>query len=111
MTVQWTLRSALENRNGLQTALTLALSHTIPMTLISGQIQPLMRAFPQLEFEYVRGTDAQIVEAFANGTAELAIAGPLGEHRERPDSWALFDEDFTLAISESRIRSDLEYAT
>ena len=99
---------ALENRNGSQTVLTLALSHTVPMTLISGQIQALMRAFPQLEFDYVRGTEARIIEALANGTADLAIAGPLAEDRERLDSWALFDEDFALAVSESNICSALE---
>ena len=99
---------ALENLKGPRTVLTLALSHTIPMTLISGQIKGLMQAFPQLEFEYVRGTNAQIIEALANGKAELAIAGPLGKHRERLDNWTLFDEDFALAISESNIHSDLE---
>ena len=100
---------ALENsREPPPATLTLALSHTISMQLLSGHLQTLIRSFPQLEFDYFTGTAAQVIEALENGTADLAIAGPLGEVREDLDSWTLFDEDFALAISKSNICSDLQ---
>ena len=100
---------ALEKRDGPQTALMLALSHTTPMSLVSGHIGALKRqAFPDLEVDFLRGTTTQIIEALTSGAAELAIAGPLGEDREHLDRFVLFEEDFALAVSESNICSALE---
>jgi len=58
-----------------------------------------MRAFKGLELRFLRGTREQIVDWLKKGEAEIAVAGPLGESWDRLDSWPLFTERFSLAVS------------
>ena len=77
-----------KNRDHRQ-ALKLAISHTVPMHLLSGCLAELKRQFHNLVIEYVRFTTAEIVEALVSGKAELAIAGRLHINRQSGGSAAI----------------------
>jgi DNA-binding transcriptional LysR family regulator len=89
---------AKDVKSGKVAALCLALSRTIGMDLIVGQLIELVRAMPGLELKVVRGTAAEISEALKKGDVEMAVAGNLGTQWDRLDAWALFTEASTLAV-------------
>ena len=72
--------------------LSLALSHTIGLKPIEPMLQRLSRAFPGLRLKLHRGSRSEVVDYLKSGTAELAIAGPLGETWPRLDAVPLFDQ-------------------
>lgn len=86
-------------RTGSLVSLTLALSHTVSMTLLVAPLTELLRLFPQLELRFLRGTAAEIAEHLKKGDAALAVAGPLGESWERLDTWPLFSEAMDIVVS------------
>ena len=78
--------------------LCLALSHTINSSLFASFLAEISRALPGLEVRITRGSADEVVEELKNGTAELSITGPLGDDWERFDSWALFEEPFSVLV-------------
>jgi DNA-binding transcriptional LysR family regulator len=71
--------------------LSLALSHTIGLKAFESMLQELSLAFPGLQLKLHRGSRNEVAEYLKSGTAELAIAGPLGEAWPRLDAFPLFD--------------------
>jgi DNA-binding transcriptional LysR family regulator len=72
--------------------LSLALSHTIGLKPFESVLQDLSRVFPGLQLNLLRGSRNEVVEYLKAGTAELALAGPLGEAWPRLDAFPLFDQ-------------------
>jgi DNA-binding transcriptional LysR family regulator len=85
-------------KTGEAAALAIALSQTVPMTLLVEPLSELVKAFPQIELRFVRGRAGDVAEALKKGQASLAIAGPLAESWERLDSWPLFSEPFEAVV-------------
>lgn len=85
-------------RSGAAGTITLALSHTISMTLLVPTLSEVLRAFPGLELAFLRGTAAEVMEHLKKGDAALAVAGPLGEEWDRLDVWPLFSEPFRVLV-------------
>jgi DNA-binding transcriptional LysR family regulator len=79
-------------RNGEVVPLSLALSHTIGLKPFEPMLQELSRVFPGLQLKLHRGSRNEVVDYLKSGTAELAIAGPLGEAWPRLDAVPLFDQ-------------------
>ncbi|MDR6950668.1 DNA-binding transcriptional LysR family regulator [Ancylobacter sp. 3268] len=94
-------RLATSIRSGSLVSLTLALSHTVSMTLLIPALTELLRLFPQLELRFLRGTAVEIAEHLKKGDAALAVAGPLGESWERFDAWPLFSEAMEIVVGEA----------
>src|SRR3546814_19128821 len=62
-------------------------------------LRELSRAYPGLQLQLRRGTGAEVTEYLKQGTAELAIAGPLDEPWSRLDAFPLFEEPFHLVVN------------
>jgi DNA-binding transcriptional LysR family regulator len=85
-------------KTGDAAALALALSQTVPMTLLVEPLSELVRAFPKIELKFIRARPAEVSEALKKGEASLAIAGPLPDAWERLDNWPLFTEPFEALV-------------
>jgi DNA-binding transcriptional LysR family regulator len=90
---------AASMRNGDVVPLSLALSHTIGLKPFEPILQDLSRVFPGLQLKLHRGSRSEVVDFLKSGTAELAIAGPLGEAWPRLDAFPLFDQACELGAS------------
>jgi DNA-binding transcriptional LysR family regulator len=90
---------AASMRNAEVMPLSLALSHTIGLKPFEPMLQALSRAFPGLELKLHRGSRSEVVDYLKSGTAELAIAGPLGEVWSRLDAFPLFDQPCEVGAS------------
>jgi DNA-binding transcriptional LysR family regulator len=90
---------AASMRNEEVVPLSLALSHTIGLKPFESMLKGLTRAFPGLELKLHRGSRSEVVDYLKSGTAELAIAGPLGEVWSRLDAFPLFDQPCELGTS------------
>jgi DNA-binding transcriptional LysR family regulator len=86
-------------RNGEVVPLSLALSHTVGLKPFEPMLQELSRAFPGLRLKLHRGSRSEVVDYLKSGTAEMAIAGPLGEAWSRLDAFPLFEEPCDLAVA------------
>jgi DNA-binding transcriptional LysR family regulator len=78
--------------------LSVAVSHTVSLGRFTPTLQELSRALPGLRLRLHRGSGSEVAEYLRLGTAELAIAGPLGEPWSRLDSLPLFEEPFGLVV-------------
>ncbi|KAB2913975.1 MAG: LysR family transcriptional regulator [Hyphomicrobiaceae bacterium] len=83
-------------KQGASQALSLALSHTIEMRLLAGPLAEIQRAFPGMHLTIMRGNAGELCELLQKGSADFAIAGPLGQEWDRLDAWRLFEERFEL---------------
>jgi DNA-binding transcriptional LysR family regulator len=92
-------RVAASIREGEAAPLSVAVSHTVALGRFAPTLQELSRALPGLQLKLHRGSGSEVAECLRSGTAELAIAGPLGEPWSRLDSLALFEEPFGLVVS------------
>jgi DNA-binding transcriptional LysR family regulator len=93
--------------------LALALSNSVSITLLTEPLAELMRAYPGVQLNLVRGAPKDLESHLKEGRVELAIAGPLGELWERLDAWTLFDESFELVLGTAHPlapRSDINVA-
>jgi DNA-binding transcriptional LysR family regulator len=90
---------AASMRNAEVAPLSLALSHTIGLKPFEPMLRALSQAFPGLELKLHRGSRSEVVEYLKSGTAELAIAGPLGEAWSRLDAFPLFDQPCEVGTS------------
>ena len=88
-------------RNGGAAPLSIAVSHTVALGLFTPALLQLSRAFPGLQMKVRRGSGSEVIEYLKSGTAELAIAGPLGEMWSRLDALMLFEEPFDLVVNRS----------
>jgi DNA-binding transcriptional LysR family regulator len=86
-------------RRGGVVPLSLALSHTVGLKPFEPILQELSRAFPGLRLKLHRGSRSEVVDYLKSGTAEMAIAGPLGEAWPRLDAFPLFEEPCDLAVA------------
>jgi len=86
-------------RKGEAAPLSVTVSQTIPLRPFTSTLQELSRAFPGLQLKLRRGSRSEVAECLKLGTAELAIAGPLGEAWSRLDAFPLFEEPFDLVVS------------
>ncbi len=86
-------------RKGEVAPLSMAVSQTVTLSLFAPALRELSRAFPRLLLKLRRGSGSEIAEYLKLGTAELAIAGPLGEAWSRLDAFPLFEEPFDLGVS------------
>ncbi|WP_158913363.1 LysR family transcriptional regulator [Caulobacter sp. S45] len=82
---------AVSMRNAEVVPLSLALSHTIGLKPFEPMLQELSGIFPGLQLKLHRGSRNEVAEYLKSGTAELAIAGPLGEAWPRLDAFPLFE--------------------
>jgi DNA-binding transcriptional LysR family regulator len=90
---------AASMRKGEAASVSIAISQTVGLRYFTHFLQELSRAFPGLRLQLHRGSSKEVVECLKAGTAELAIAGPLGETWSRLDTFPLFDEPFDLVVS------------
>jgi DNA-binding transcriptional LysR family regulator len=86
-------------KKGQVGSLRLALSHSIPQSLVVPHVVELGKLFHSLEFKLFRGTGVEVLNFLKNGEAELGLGAAVGEEWERLDSWPLFTEDFQLVAS------------
>jgi DNA-binding transcriptional LysR family regulator len=86
-------------RKGEAAPLSVAVSRTVALGRFTPTLQELSRALPGLQLKLHRGSGSEVAELLKSGTAELAIAGPLGEPWSRLDSLPLFEEQFGLVVS------------
>jgi DNA-binding transcriptional LysR family regulator len=86
-------------RKGEGAPLSVAVSQTVALRPFTPMLRELSRAFPGLQLKLRRGSGSEVAECLKLGTAELAIAGPLGEAWSRLDAFPLFDEPFDLVVS------------
>lgn len=85
-------------KSGDVAPLTVALSHTIDMTLLVQPLAELIRALKGIELIFLRGRPGEVAGHLEKGEADLAVAGPLDETWERLESWPLFTEPFDLVV-------------
>lgn len=78
--------------------LSVAVSDSVNMELVMGPIAEMFRAFPGLQLKLHHGGGAAILDLLKQGTAEIAVAGPIDDSWNRLDHWPLFEEPFELAI-------------
>jgi DNA-binding transcriptional LysR family regulator len=78
--------------------LPIAVSHSVNLELFMEALAELFRAHSGVQLSVLRGGAAEVLAWLKDGSAELAIAGPLPEAWDRLDSWPLFSEGFDVAI-------------
>jgi DNA-binding transcriptional LysR family regulator len=86
-------------RMGDAAPLSMAVSQTIALRSFTPALRELSRAIPGLQLKLQRGSASEVAEYLKSGTAELAIAGPLGEAWSRLDVLPLFEEPVDLIVS------------
>lgn len=79
--------------------LKLALSRTIDLSLLLPFLSELSRVFKGVEFKFLRGSAADVIEFMKKGDAELGIAATRSDDWDRLDAWPLFEEPFDLAVA------------
>jgi DNA-binding transcriptional LysR family regulator len=85
-------------KSGGVATLTLALSQTVPISILVEPLTELVRTFPRLELKVLRGRSSDVAEHLKKGEAVLAVAGPLQESWDRLDAWPLFSEPFEAIV-------------
>jgi DNA-binding transcriptional LysR family regulator len=80
-------------------ALKLALSRTIDLSLLLPFLNEMSRVFKGIEFKFLRGSAADVIEFMKKGDAELGLAATRSDDWDRLDTWPLFDEPFDLLVA------------
>ena len=88
-------------KKGEAAPLSLALSHTVSLKPFEPLMQELSRVFPGLRLKLYRGSRSEVTDYLKAGTAEMAIAGPLGDAWSRLEVLPLFEEPCDLAVDPS----------
>src|SRR3546814_13929824 len=83
-------------REGEAAPLAVAVSRTVAPGPFTTMVRELSHAFAGLQLQLRRGTGAEVTEYLKQGTAQLAIAGPLDEPWSRPDALPVFGEPCQL---------------
>jgi DNA-binding transcriptional LysR family regulator len=89
---------ARELKTNAVAPLSIAVSHTVNLSLLMPQLDELSRAFPGVQLRIKRGTAQEIIGILKEGGAELAVAGPLGEEWDRLDRWPVHEERYDLLV-------------
>jgi DNA-binding transcriptional LysR family regulator len=82
-------------------ALKLALSRTIDLSLLLPFLNEMSRVFKGIEFKFLRGSAADVIEFMKKGDAELGLAATRSDDWDRLDTWPLFEEPFDLVVAGS----------
>jgi DNA-binding transcriptional LysR family regulator len=90
------LASSLQK--GVVAPLSLAISHSVSLSMIMSRLSELARVFHGLELDLFRGARDDLAANLKRGEADLALCGPLGESWDRLESWPLFAERFHVAV-------------
>jgi DNA-binding transcriptional LysR family regulator len=90
--------------------LSVAVSHAVALGSFTPMLQELSQVFPGLQLKLRRGSGAEVAEYLKLGTAELAIAGPLGGTWSRLDTIPLFEEPFYLVVNRAHRLADRDIA-
>ena len=80
-------------------ALKLALSRTIDLSLLLPFLSEMSRVFKGIEFKFLRGSAADVIEFMRKGDAELGLAATRSDDWDRLDTWPLFEEPFDLVVA------------
>lgn len=86
----------------------IALSATIEPNIVSPFFAELARTFPGLEVHIERGSAEEISRQLNDGSAEIALAGPLEGSWDRLEAWQLFKECLNVIFPEQHPFSQLE---
>jgi len=78
--------------------LSVGVSDSVNVELIMKPIAEMFRSFPGLQLKLQHGGGAAILEMLKQGSAEIAVAGPIDDTWDRLDHWRLFEEPFELAL-------------
>jgi len=79
--------------------LSVAVSRTVNLGNFVTPLSEMFAAYPGAQLKVRRGTATEVGTLLKDGSAELAIAGPLGDRWERLDAWPLFDEPYVLTVN------------
>lgn len=90
--------AAVEARPPFYGPVRLGVIPTVAPYLLPLAVPALEKAFPELELPIREATTAQLVEALARGTLDVALLAELPALREGHVSEALYDEPFLLAV-------------
>jgi DNA-binding transcriptional LysR family regulator len=85
---------------GRAAPLSVVVSQTVALKHFTPLLRELSRALPGLQLKLWRGSGKEVAERLKSGTAELAIAGPLGQAWTRLDTFPLFEEPVDLVVSQ-----------
>jgi len=86
-------------KSGEVGALSIALTHSVDLSLLIPHLAQIKRIFNILEFRFLRGNSREVGEFLKKGEAELGIAAEINEQWERLDIWPLFTEEFQLIVN------------
>lgn len=86
-------------RKGDAAPLSVAVSQTVALRAFTPVLRELSRVVPGLQLKLRRGSGSEVAEYLKSGTAELAIAGPLGEAWSRLNAFLLFEEPVDLIVN------------
>jgi DNA-binding transcriptional LysR family regulator len=86
-------------KRGEAASLSMGVSETISLRPIMPKLQELWRSFPGLDLDLLRWPSTEVSERLKEGTADMAIAGPLNEAWSRLDAFPLFEERIGLIAS------------
>ena len=100
---------AASMRNAGVVPLSLALSRTIGLHRFEPILRELALVFPGLQLKLHRGSRNEVVDFLKSGTAEMAIAGPLGEAWPRLDAFPLFDLPCALGAAPAHRLANKDY--
>ncbi|MDA0655316.1 MAG: LysR family transcriptional regulator [Proteobacteria bacterium] len=81
--------------------LRIGLSLSVALELVMPMICELVRAFPGLALQLVRGEAKEVLDILKAGEVELVIAADTNPDWERFDVWPLFDEGFGVIVPRS----------
>jgi DNA-binding transcriptional LysR family regulator len=87
-------------KSGKFATLTLGLARTVDIEVLLPFLASVRRRFDNLEFKFVRGDCAELIEDLKRGQLELAIGCMPHETWDRLESWSLFTETFSLVAHE-----------
>lgn len=83
---------------GDRTPVSLALGHTISISVLSLLLTELARVLPGSEIQLHRGDPVEISNRMKAGDMEIAISGYVEGNWDRLDSWPLFTERFVAMV-------------
>ncbi len=92
---------AAKFKKGGSEPLRIAISNSIDLELLQSSLSELVRVFPRLDLQLLRGSAGETAARLKDGNAEVALACPLSDSWERLDSWELFCEGFQLVAHSS----------
>ncbi|GBF57787.1 HTH-type transcriptional regulator GltC [Candidatus Phycosocius bacilliformis] len=97
---------ASQVRSGELSTLSVAVSHSVDLTLFIDALRELRAAFPGIQIKLKRGPAGDIGELLKSGKADVAICGPLSLAWDRLEIWPLFNEPFEVIVGSNHALAD-----